>query len=134
MKISSTWLQTRFLSFLCLPWSSHSCNDRRYSYFTRNICNFALTALKSSLKHRRKHVLRLLRLYGDQALKPGLYIVGRIVSMCFRPCPKEHITAPQVLIANICCERLLLSKTCVTMRKNCLLITPIIRTESLVHG
>ena len=27
-----------------------------------------LTALKSSLKHRRKHFLRLLRLYGDQAV------------------------------------------------------------------
>ena len=27
-----------------------------------------LTALKSSLKHDRKHVLRLLQLYGDQAL------------------------------------------------------------------
>ena len=27
-----------------------------------------LTALQSSLKHRRKHVLRLLRLYGEQAL------------------------------------------------------------------
>ena len=27
-----------------------------------------LTALKSSLKHRRKHVLRSFRLYGDQAL------------------------------------------------------------------
>ena len=24
--------------------------------------------------------------------KPGLHIVGRIVSMCLRPCPKEHIT------------------------------------------
>ena len=27
------------ISFLRMPWSSHSCNDRRYSYFTRNICN-----------------------------------------------------------------------------------------------
>ena len=27
-----------------------------------------LTALKSSLKHRRKHSLRWLRLYGDQVL------------------------------------------------------------------
>ena len=27
-----------------------------------------LTALKSSLKHRRKHVLRSFRLYGDQAV------------------------------------------------------------------
>ena len=30
---------TFLLSFLCMPWSSHSCNDHRYSYFTRNICN-----------------------------------------------------------------------------------------------
>ena len=30
---------TFLLSFLRMPWSSHSCNDRRYSYFTRNICN-----------------------------------------------------------------------------------------------
>ena len=28
-----------------------------------------LKALKSSLKHHRNHVLRLLRLYGDQALE-----------------------------------------------------------------
>ena len=28
-----------------------------------------LTALKPSLEHDRKHVLRLLRLYGDQALE-----------------------------------------------------------------
>ena len=27
------------LSFLRMPWSSQSCNDRRYSYFTRNNCN-----------------------------------------------------------------------------------------------
>ena len=26
-------------------------------------------------------------------VKPGLHIVGRIVSMCLRPRPKEHITA-----------------------------------------
>ena len=30
--------------------------------------NGILTALKPSLEHGRKHVLRLLRLYGDQAL------------------------------------------------------------------
>ena len=28
-----------FLSFPSLSWSSHSCNDRRHSYFTRNICS-----------------------------------------------------------------------------------------------
>ena len=35
----------------------------------------------------------------EPGFKPGLHIVGRIVSMCLRPCPKEHITAPQVSIA-----------------------------------
>ena len=34
---------------------------------------------------------------------------------CFRPCPKEHITAVKVSIAKVFCERLPLSKTCVTM-------------------
>ena len=24
---------------LRMPWSSHSCNDHRYSYFIRNVCN-----------------------------------------------------------------------------------------------
>ena len=33
-----------------------------------------LTALKLSLEHRRKHVLRFLRLYGDQALQIGPYV------------------------------------------------------------
>ena len=34
---------------------------------------YMLTALKSSLKHRRKHVLRSLQLYGDQALQSVVY-------------------------------------------------------------
>ena len=54
--------------------------------------------------------------------------------MCLRPCSKEDITALQESIAKISCERLLSSKTCVTMWKTCLLIAPIILTESLVHG
>ena len=29
-----------------MPWSSHSCNDRRYSYFARNICNRCFDSLK----------------------------------------------------------------------------------------
>ena len=37
----------------------------------------------------------------ETRLKSGLHIVGRIISMCLRPCPKEHITAPQVWIAKI---------------------------------
>ena len=52
-----------------------------------------------------------------------------------RPCPKDYTTALQVSIARIACERLLLSKTCVTVHvKNCVLIAPIILTASLVHG
>ena len=34
-----------------------------------------LKALKSFLKHRRKHVLRLLQLYGDQAYGWGSLII-----------------------------------------------------------
>ena len=45
-------------------------------------------------------------------IKPGLHIVGKIVSMCLRPCPKEHTTAPQVLIAKISCERFKLYNVC----------------------
>ena len=81
------------------------------------------------------HVPKVKKIKGkNSTLKPGLHIVRRIVSTCLRPCPKEHITAPQVSIAKISCKRLLLSKTCVTMWKNCLLIAPIILTKSLVHG
>ena len=29
-----------------MPWSSHSCNDHKYSYFTRNICNRCIYSLK----------------------------------------------------------------------------------------
>ena len=39
--------------------------DISQEIFSRDI----LTALKSSSKHRRKHVLRFFRLYGDQALR-----------------------------------------------------------------
>ena len=67
-------------------------------------------------------------------LKPGLHIVGRIVSMCLRPCPKDHITTLQVSIAKISCERLLLSKTYITRSKKLRLNHSIILTESLVHG
>ena len=34
-----------------------------------------LRTLKSSLKHRRKHVLRSLQLYGDQALVSSFIII-----------------------------------------------------------
>ena len=73
--------------------------------------------------------------HGTAHMLYRVHVVGRIVSMCLRPCPKEHITAPQVSIAKISCE---LSNT-KNMRyhvKNCLLkiIAPIILTESLAHG
>ena len=35
-----------FLSFSRMPWSSHGCNDGRYSYFTRNICYRCVDSLK----------------------------------------------------------------------------------------
>ena len=54
-----------FLSFPGMPWSSHSC---KYSYFSKEIfANDILATLKPSLEHDCKHVLQLLRLYGDQA-------------------------------------------------------------------
>ena len=62
------------------------------------------------------------------SLKPGLHIVGKLASACLRPCPKEtaiYITALQVLIANISCERLLLSKHALPCEKNYPLIAPI---------
>ena len=52
------------LSFLRMPLSSHSCNDRRYSYFTRNICN-RYAVLKPFLEHDRKHVSRLSQFFLD---------------------------------------------------------------------
>ena len=53
-----------------MPWSSHSCNDRRYSYFARNVCNRHIDSFKTSLEIDRKHVVQLLQLikiYLDQA-------------------------------------------------------------------
>ena len=55
-----------------MPWSSYSCNDRSYSYFTRKrfrryTNDIPSLALKPSLEHDRNHGLRLLRLYEDQA-------------------------------------------------------------------
>ena len=53
-----------------MPWSSHSCSDRTYSYFARTICNRYVDSFKTSSEHDRKHVVRLLRLlkiYLDQA-------------------------------------------------------------------
>ena len=57
---------TFLLSFLRMSWSSHSCNDRRYSYFSRNICNRYADCFKTLLEHYdRKHVLRLSRRFLD---------------------------------------------------------------------
>ena len=66
--------------------------------------------------------------------KPGLHIVKRIASICLLTCSKEYITTWQVSVAKVTCKRLLLSKTCVTMWKNYLLIAPIILTASLPYG
>ena len=38
---------TFLLSSLRMPLSSHGCNDRRYSYFTRNICNRYVDSFKT---------------------------------------------------------------------------------------
>ena len=42
----------RSFSFQHMPWSSHSCNDRRYSYFTRNICNRYVDSFKTLFRTR----------------------------------------------------------------------------------
>ena len=47
---------TFLLSFLRMPWSSHSCNDRRYSCFTRNICNRYADCFKILSNPVLKHV------------------------------------------------------------------------------
>ena len=51
-----------------MAWSSHSFNGRRCYIAQEMFANGILTALKPSLEQDRKLVLRLLRLYGDQAL------------------------------------------------------------------
>ena len=66
-------LFTYALVFTC------SCNDRRYSCFTRNICNRCIDSLKSSLKQRRKHALRMLQLYQDQAIRSFYPAIGDAV-------------------------------------------------------
>ena len=68
---------TFLLSFLRMPWSSHSCNDHRYSYFIRNVVIDMLTVLKSFLEHDCKHVLRLSRLFSMETrlISCRLYII-----------------------------------------------------------
>ena len=72
VKIASTCLRTRFLSFSCMSWVSHSCNDRDIHISQEIFAIDMLTALKPSLEHDHKHGLRLLRLYGDQAYDKNL--------------------------------------------------------------
>ena len=50
-----------------MPWSLHSCNDCSIHISKEIFAIVMLTALKPSLEHYRKHVLRLLRQYGYQA-------------------------------------------------------------------
>ena len=50
-----------------MPWSSHSCNIAGIHISQEVFATNMLKALKPSLQHDHKHVLRLLRLYGDQA-------------------------------------------------------------------
>ena len=50
VRIPSTCCRTRFLSFPRMPWSSHSCDDRRYSYFTRSICNRYVESFKTPVR------------------------------------------------------------------------------------
>ena len=58
-----------------------------------------LRALKSSLKHRRKHVLRPLQLYGDQAL--GVYVNdgGNVVRQQHQML--KAVTDSKLLILNV---------------------------------
>ena len=69
-KVRRHMFTNRFLSFPRMPCSSHSCNDRKYSYFARNVCNRYVDSFKTSSEHDCKHVVRLLRLikiYLDKA-------------------------------------------------------------------
>ena len=72
VKIASTCLRTRFLSFSRMSWVSHSFNDRDIHISQEIFAIDMLTALKPSLEHDHKHGLLLLRLYGDQAYDVNL--------------------------------------------------------------
>ena len=74
-----------------------------------------LTALKSSFKHSRKHVLRLFRLYGHQAKAWSPYSCkGRITSL--RRCFKEDFKALNTSTANIFCQRTIFTIITTTWR------------------
>ena len=51
-----------------MVWTLNRCNGHMFDISQEIFSIDMLTALKSSLKHRRKHVLRPLQLCGDQAL------------------------------------------------------------------
>ena len=79
-----------FLSFPRIPWSSvitgtHISQD----VFATNM----LTALKPSLKHDRKHVLRLLQPYGDKTLSCSYRLVGNM-----RTRPQLQMALPSILV------------------------------------
>ena len=61
-----------------------------------------LRALKPSLKHDCKHVLRLLRLYGDQAKELSNIFAGFTMSLCMLKLWVTLITLPPefILISN----------------------------------
>ena len=59
-----------------MVWSLNRCNGHKFDISQEIFSIDMLAALKSSLKHRRKHVLRCFRLY----VKPGLHIVVMVVS------------------------------------------------------
>ena len=61
-----------------------------------------LMALKPSLKHDRKHVLRLLRLYGDQALQLVFWLVIVIIRVqCIIGFISFPVCVPQVALGDI---------------------------------
>ena len=53
-----------------MVWSPYLFTDDKYSFDLSHeiVTTDVFTALKSSFKHRCKHILRSLRLYGDKAL------------------------------------------------------------------
>ena len=95
-----------------------------------------LRALKSSLKHRRKHVLRPLQLYGNQALDEAWSPYGRkdrkhvLVTMS----QKAYYSSPDIDCKNLLWEIAIIKNMRYHMKKSCFLIAPIILNESMVHG
>ena len=61
-------VENTFLSFSRMPSSSHSCMIAGVQISQEIFAiDDVLTALKSSLEQRRKHILQFLPLYGDKA-------------------------------------------------------------------